>query len=52
MAKQVAKEVAQRVDGPANCDNETHGAERTRHGWGRLVARSLACLTAKISNKM
>merc|ERR1719329_43822 len=44
---QVAEEVAQRVDGPANCDNETHGAERTLHSF----RRSLACNSAGLSHE-
>merc|ERR1719231_1367893 len=42
--EQVAEEVAKRVDGPANRDDEAHGAERAGHSRGHLGARALACL--------
>merc|ERR1712224_853509 len=37
---QIAEKVTKRVDGPANCDDETHGAERGLHVLvGRTQAR-------------
>merc|ERR1719240_1053361 len=36
-SKQVAKQIAKRVDTPANCDNQTHGAEGACHS--RAAAR-------------
>merc|ERR1711965_1266604 len=36
-SEQVAKQIAQWVDTPANCDNQAHGAERACHS--RAAAR-------------
>merc|ERR1719443_23325 len=51
---QVSKEVAERVDGPASGDDQTHGAERRLHVFADLVsvAATLPASPMKISNRM
>merc|ERR1711992_149832 len=46
---QVSEEVAQWVNGPSDCDDETHGAERLLHILVYLVAgsRNLTCLASE-----
>merc|ERR1719492_667378 len=48
-AHQVSEEVAQWVDGPTDCDDETHGAKGSLHVLVHLVARlsNLTCFASE-----
>merc|ERR1739845_18005 len=45
--QEVPEEVAERVDGPANGDDEAHGVERRLHGIRHALSGCLAALASK-----